>query len=117
MRFLIDEDVGPKLAARLRSMGHDVASVHEDSRGATDDQIVQRAHSQQRLLVTCDKDFGEKVWREGYPHRGIVLLRLQDQRQIRKIEAVERLLDLGADRLADQFVVVTEVSVRFARRV
>ena len=66
-------------------------------------------------MVTNDKDFGEKVYRERQPHRGVVLLRLEDERAFVKIEIIGRLLENYADRLSGQFVVVTEGSVRFAR--
>ena len=49
------------------------------------------------------------------PHRGIVLLRLQDEHSASKIEALERLLAEHRDRLADRFVVVTSAGVRFAQ--
>ena len=31
-------------------------------------------------LITNDKDFGERICRECHPHRGVVLLRLEDER-------------------------------------
>jgi predicted nuclease of predicted toxin-antitoxin system len=65
--------------------------------------------------VTNDKDFGEKVYRERQPHRGVVLLRLEDERAFVKIEIMRRLLESYADNLPGNFVVVTESSVRFAR--
>ena len=65
--------------------------------------------------MTNDKDFGEKVYRERQPHRGVVLLRLEDERAFVKIEIIGRLLENYADRLSGQFVVVAEGSVRFAR--
>ena len=46
------------------------------------------------------------------PHRGIVFLRLGDERSNNKVAVLQGLLDGYADRLAGQFVVVTEESVR-----
>ena len=54
------------------------------------------------------------MYRELLPHKGIVLLRLKDERKASKIETIRRLLDRHADRLKNQFVVVTETQVRFA---
>ena len=80
-----------------------------------DDDIIHKAFTDNWILMTNDKDFGEKVYREQRPHKGIVLLRLEDERAVVKIETLKRLLESYADRLADQFVVVTESRVRFAR--
>jgi hypothetical protein len=43
MRFLVDESSGPKLALRLREQGHEVFSVYEQSRGITDEEVIQKA--------------------------------------------------------------------------
>jgi len=73
MRFLVDESTGPRVARWLRNQGHNVASIYEESRGATDEFVITQAHEQARILVTNDKDFGEKVFRDRRPHSGVVL--------------------------------------------
>ena len=80
-----------------------------------DDDIIHKSFTENWILMTNDKDFGEKVYREQRPHKGIVLVRLEDERAVVKIETLKRLLESYADRLAEQFVVVTESRVRFAR--
>ncbi len=115
MRFLVDESTGPAVATWLRQQGHEVFSVYAEARGMDDDDIIHKAFTENWILITNDKDFGEKVYREQRPHKGIVLLRLEDERAVVKIETLKRLLESYADRLADQFVVVTESRVRFAR--
>ncbi len=114
MRFLVDECSGPALARWLRSQHHDVFSVYEEARGMGDDDVVQKAYVENRILVTNDKDFGEKVYRERRPHKGVILLRLDDERTANKIDTMRRLLASYADQLAGHFVVVTETRVRFA---
>ncbi len=115
MRFLVDECTGPAVARWLRQRGHEVFSVYEEARGMNDDDIIQKAFDENRILITNDKDFGEKVYREGYPHRGIVLLRLGNERASNKVNTVQQLLDNYAEEIPDCFVVVTETRVRFAR--
>ena len=115
MRFLVDECTGPAIARWLRAQQHDVFSVYEEARGIDDDKVIQRAFAENRILITNDKDFGEKVYRERLPHKGVILLRLADERSAIKIDVLERLLSVYADRIAGQFVVVTETKIRFAR--
>ena len=93
-----------------------VFSVYEDARGMADEWIIQKAFSENWILITNDKDFGEMVYRERHPHRGIVLLRLDDERASSKIDAIRRLLTDYADRIPDSFVVVTDTGIRFAPR-
>ena len=113
MRFLVDECTGPHAAAWLRGEGHEVFSAYEQSRGADDDVLIQKAFAENWILITNDKDFGEKVYRERRPHRGVVFLRLDDERAANKVAVLEQLLARYADQLADRFVVVTEKRVRF----
>lgn len=115
MRFLVDESTGPWVAQWLREQGHEVFSVFEQSRGSNDDDIIQKAFSENWILITNDKDFGNKIFRDQKPHKGVVLFRLDDERAVMKIEVIRRLLENYADRLENQFVVVTENAVRFAK--
>lgn len=115
MRFLVDECTGPVTARWLRAQLHEVFSVYDEARGLDDDAILEKALTEDWILITNDKDFGEMVYRERRPHRGIVLLRLDDERASQKIDALQRLLASYADQLADRFVVVTETRVRFGR--
>ena len=116
MRFLVDECTGPAVAQWLREQGHDVFSVYEEARGMDDRDVVRKAFVENRILITNDKDFGERIYRDRRPHRGVVLLRLEDERAAVKIDVVRQLLANYSDRLTAQYVVVTETRVRFAGR-
>ena len=78
MRFIVDESTGLAVAGYLRDRGHDVVVVFEEMPEARDEEILARAVVEGRIVVTNDKDFGELVFRDGQPHEGIVLFRLQD---------------------------------------
>ena len=114
MRFLVDECTGPSVASWLREQGHEVFSVFEQARGMDDGEIAEKAYAENLVLITNDKDFGEKIYRDMKSHRGIVLLRLDNERASNKIAILRRLLENYADRLPGNFVVVTEQRVRIA---
>jgi predicted nuclease of predicted toxin-antitoxin system len=114
MRFIVDECTGPKVAEWLRAQGHEVFSVYEVSRGINDEQILDNAFDEDRILITNDKDFGEMIFRDHRKHRGVIFLRLSDERATKKIEVLERLLANYADKIGEHFVTVTETKVRFS---
>jgi predicted nuclease of predicted toxin-antitoxin system len=114
MRFLVDECAGPAVADWLRSRGYDVFSIYDSARGLDDEAVIEKAMIENWILVTNDKDFGEKVYRERRPHHGVILMRLDDECSKSKIKVLKRLLESHAKRLPEQFVVVTEKKVRFA---
>ena len=112
MRFLVDECTGPAVAKWLRSLHHDVFSVYDEVRGLDDDSIIEKANRENYVLVTNDKDFGELVFRKRKPHKGVVLLRLEDERSENKIAVLHRVLESYSDKLSDNFIIVTEKTVR-----
>ena len=115
MRFIVDECTGPTVAAWLHDQGLEVFSVFDEARGMEDNDLILKAHDENWILITNDKDFGEKVYRERRPHRGIILMRLDDERAANKIQVLRRLLEEYVDTLSDKFVVVTETHVRFGK--
>ncbi|MBK8429864.1 MAG: DUF5615 family PIN-like protein [Chloroflexi bacterium] len=115
MRFLVDECTGPAVARWLRQQGHDVFSVYEEARGMSDAEIIHKAFAEQWILITNDKDFGEKIYREQHLHHGVIFLRLANERAGSKIETLQKLLKQYEDVLARHYLVVTETRMRFAK--
>ena len=68
MRFLVDECTGVRVVGWLREEKYEVFSVYEQARGITDDSIIKKAFNEDWILITNDKDFGEKVYRDKLPH-------------------------------------------------
>jgi len=76
VRFLANENVPLSVVKGLRDDGHDTAWIREDAPGSTDDQVLERAVVEGRVLLTFDKDFGEMVFLRGADgSKGIVLCR------------------------------------------
>lgn len=80
MRLLVDANVAYRLVAVLQKVGHDVLSILETSPNITDEEVIRLALKEKRTIVTCDKDFGELIFKKGLAHRGIILLRVRDER-------------------------------------
>jgi predicted nuclease of predicted toxin-antitoxin system len=73
IRLLADENVPRASVARLRSAGHDVADV---TSGVSDQEVLRRAASERRVIVTFDRDFGRLALDPRAPRPlGVVLLR------------------------------------------
>ena len=50
MRILLDENIHPQVVALLRDAGHDVLSITETDKGASDPVVFQTAVSDERVL-------------------------------------------------------------------
>ena len=115
MRFLVDECTGPKVANWLKDQGHDVYSAYEKARGSDDETILKIANKNNYILITNDSDFGELIFRHKKPHKGIILLRLDDSRPDNKIAVLDKLIKSYEESLNNNFVVVTEKKLRIIK--
>ncbi len=116
MRFLIDESADARLAAHLRSLGHDAQLVAiSHGTGLPDPEVLAIAQAEQRVLITDDRDFGELVFRQRQPHAGVIYLRLSTTLLASRIARLDYVLGHYSDQL-DQFLVVTDQRVRVRRR-
>jgi predicted nuclease of predicted toxin-antitoxin system len=73
--FLADENIHPDVVAFLRAKGHDVLYACEGLVGSTDSALLQMALSQNRTVLTHDKDFGALVIARREPMIGVIFLR------------------------------------------
>jgi predicted nuclease of predicted toxin-antitoxin system len=76
VKLLVNENIPLASVAALRDAGHDVASITEDSPGIPDEVVMQRAHAENRIVVTFDRDYGELMFRRRLPRpAGVLYLR------------------------------------------
>lgn len=76
MRFLANENFPFDAVEALRQQGHDVAWIRSESPGISDPEVLSRAQTEDRILLTFDKDFGELAFRAKLPATiGIILFR------------------------------------------
>jgi predicted nuclease of predicted toxin-antitoxin system len=113
VKFLADECCDAGIVASLRADGHDVAYVLERQAGISDDEVLQNAFVEGRILLTEDKDFGELVYRLKKPACGIILIRIDVQERHEKWPRLEALIAKHGDRLPGHFVVVDLKKYRF----
>ncbi len=116
MNFLADESCAGPVIRALREAGHDVVAIVEVAKGATDEQVLERALNDKRVLITEDRDFGELVYARGRPSAGVILLRFHSRaRRVKPTTVVEAVATLGS-RLRDAFTVVEAGRVRISGR-
>jgi predicted nuclease of predicted toxin-antitoxin system len=75
-RLVADEGVDKAIVDALRSEGLDITYFAESGPGSTDDEVLAAAASSRSPVLTCDKDFGELVFRQKRPSSGVILIRL-----------------------------------------
>ncbi len=113
MKFLLDQNAETRVLLFLASQGHDAKRVGVDyPPGIPDEEVLARAYSEQRILITNDRDFGELIFRQKLPHAGVIYLRFPlDATTDQKIASLTSLLSTRASDLG-KFLVVTPRGVR-----
>ena len=112
MRLLIDMNLSPRLATHLSNHGHDATHWLEVGQpDAADNQILQWAGEQHRVIVTGDLDFGTMLIARNLDRPSIIQLRTE-------VTLAEKIGDLVATAIAqtetflDDGAIVTIESTR-----
>ena len=74
MKLLLDSCVWGGALVELRTAGFDVVWAGEWERDPGDEEILRRALTESRVLVTLDKAFGHLAIALGQPHPAIIRL-------------------------------------------
>ena len=112
MKFLVDENLGSSVSKWLRQQGHDVQCIGTDFSGIDDTAVLNKAYQENRILITCDTDFGELVFKYQYAHSGIVLLRMVNMDFDKTLRFLVNVLDQYRDALPNNFVVASDSGIR-----
>jgi predicted nuclease of predicted toxin-antitoxin system len=77
MRFLVDENLSPRVCDHLNRAGHEAVHVRDEGlRGAPDSQVLARAAADGRILLTADRgDFGRELAHTQALEPSVILLR------------------------------------------
>jgi predicted nuclease of predicted toxin-antitoxin system len=75
VRFLADENLDFAVVRSLRSAGHDVRALAEETARTVDAEVIAFASREGRILVTEDKDFGWLAFVAGAGSEGVILVR------------------------------------------
>jgi predicted nuclease of predicted toxin-antitoxin system len=93
IKFLADESCDFLIVRKLRLAEYDVLSVAESFPAASDQQVLEHAVKERRILLTEDKDFGEWVFAHGEKVAGVILIRFPGN---------------ARNRLGDEFILLVE---------
>ena len=89
MRFLIDQNLAPRLATVLGEHGHD--AVHTSTIGldvASDATVLDWARAENRALVSADSDFGTILASNHMARPSVLYIRRVQGRRVEQIAAL-----------------------------
>lgn len=99
----------------LRSRGHDLVWIEEETPGIDDQAVLSRATSEGRTLLTSDKGhFGRLIFRDKQKAPfGVILFRIRDNRSPSEIaQIMTNVVESQSDWTENFFVVHNENDIR-----
>ena len=76
MKLLAYENFPKASVLDLRRLGYDITSIGEDNPGISDKEVMEIAESEQRTVLTFDRDYGELIYKHNYkPKQEVIYLR------------------------------------------
>ena len=117
MRIKLDENLPDRLVTVLKTLGHDVDTVHgEQLTGRADQEVWSAAQSARRFLITQDLDFSDIRRYTPGTHAGLLLVRLPRPGRNALLDRVTGLFRTEQiENWAGCLVVATDQKVRIKR--
>lgn len=113
MNFLLDVNASGVVAQWLIHQGHNIVEVGQKDLKMSDNEILNWAIKEHRIIITTDNDFEEMIWRQGRPHCGV--LRLENLPRFERIKLLRDVMDRHSRDLESGAIVIA-LSTKFRVR-
>lgn len=90
-KFIIDVGVGRIIENWLLQQNFSVIAVRILNPEMTDSDIIELANKEDAIIISMDKDFGELIFKNKLPHKGVLLLRLEDAVAEEKLAVIQNI--------------------------
>ena len=109
LKLYLDQMFRLDVAQAMRGQGYDVVRASEKGQARADDQeILERAISEDRILITLDEHFGDWVVLPLSRHPGVVRLKVNPTTSAKVIELLLPFLSLHTkDEFKDHLVILS----------
>lgn len=79
LKFLADVNLEESFSDLLKNSGYNVKKVSEINCFMSDKRIINLGSKEKRIIVTEDKDFGEKIYKDRIHCYGMILIRVNSK--------------------------------------
>ena len=115
LRFLADGSYDFGVVRALRAEGHEVIALSEITTRTIDSEIIAQSYSEQRILLTEDKDFGQLVFASQADSAGVILIRYPGNARKSLQEATVQFVQERGNEIRNSFVVMQPGHIRVRR--
>ncbi len=113
VKLLANENLPLPSVIALRREGFDVLSISELSPGISDEDVLNLAKDQARILLTFDRDYGELVFKRRLPcPAGVIYLRFDPVSPTEPAQIIQSFLSRYGTDVIHHFIVLDRDSFR-----
>lgn len=117
LSFLADESCDFSIIRALRSVGYSVKAIAEIFPSLPDEAVLELAVTENRLLITENKDFGEWIFAHQHAMTGVLLIRYPASTRSSMGAAVIDLIGGHAPELDGSFTVLEPRRARIRKKI
>ncbi|MBI5406874.1 MAG: DUF5615 family PIN-like protein [Nitrospirae bacterium] len=109
MRFLADMGISMRIVEWLRSINHDVVHLREQNlQTLPDNEIFDKAITEDRIILTFDLDFGEIIALSKGRQISVILFRLRNTTTSFVLKRLEKVITESAELLKMGHIIIVE---------
>ncbi|MBI5183224.1 MAG: DUF5615 family PIN-like protein [Nitrospinae bacterium] len=113
IKFIADVNVEKAIVDYLTQNGYDIKWIPDYNCEIPDEDLLDLANAERRVLITNDKDFGEITFLQKKLYTGIILIRIKGQKTEDKVKLFKKLIKNYSNKLLNHFTVITKKKIRF----
>jgi len=109
MKFPADMGISNSTVKWPRSLGHDAVRLRDQSlEGSSDLDVIKKAQMENRIVITCDLDFGAIMAYTSDLSPGIIILRLKNETPDNVNKRLTQVFEQSSDCLDGGSIIIVE---------
>jgi len=110
-RFIADENIPKECVDLLKKQGLDIISVTDFAFGLGDEEVLDLANRNERIVITFDRDFGQLIFKKKRKSKGLILLRFVPKSPQQTVTIIRQVLATKI-KIENSVVTVKKDSIR-----
>ncbi|HAO49194.1 MAG TPA: hypothetical protein DCR35_07775 [Runella sp.] len=112
LKWLADENFPFASYKLLKNEEWNIKHISEENASISDDQVIQMANTEQRIILTLDSDFGTLIFKNGNKSIGVIYFRLPQFNPNYPAQILLNLIKSGFHNFLFHFTVISEDGIR-----
>lgn len=109
MKFLADMGISQTTVHSLKEQGFEVVHIRDiNMHRSLDSEILTKAKKDNRIVLTCDLDFGALLAASGESYPSVVIFRLEDETPFNMSKRLKQVLAESSEALQSGAIITVE---------